>query len=256
LGSIPKSFELVNYKVHLDIFEGPLDLLLHLVKKNEVEVTDIPISLITEQYLSTLSLMRELELDVAGEYLVMAATLIHIKSRMLLPAEAVELEEEEDPRTELVQQLLEYQKFKEAAYRLDHREILQRDVFVREPGENEDRFSGPRPFEAPSLFELLSAFREILKRTDQREFYAIQGDSASIQDRIHAILQRLQGGIALTFDTLFQENSDRRGVIVTFLAVLEVVRLRLVTIVQQREFGEIWLSLAVQGDSTAAIPSE
>ena len=238
----------MSYKVRLEIFEGPLDLLLHLVKKNEVEIADIPISLITDQYLSYLGLMKELQLDVAGEYLVMAATLLHIKSRMLLPAPVAEEEEEEDPRAELAQQLREYQKFKEVAYRLDQREILHRDVFVRERPEHENGLAEARAFETPSLFELLSAFHEVLQRTDPKAVQAIQRDPVSIQDRIHAILKRVQGGITLAFDALFEGIADRRDVIVTFLALLELIKLRLVTVVQEREFGEILLSLAVKDE--------
>lgn len=246
----------MSYRVQLEIFEGPLDLLLHLVKKNEVEITDIAISLITDQYLSYLNLMRELELDIAGEYLVMAATLTHIKSRMLLPSEETEFEEDEDPRTELVRQLIEYRKFKEAAYRLDQREILYRDVFVRAPADGESSSAEPRPLECPGLFELLLAFRDILKRTDATEVQAIRRDSISIQDRIHAILESLRDGGTLAFDALFHENHSRSEVVVTFLALLELVKLKLVTVVQRGEFEEIWLRLAVEGNATTVGSSQ
>ena len=154
----------MSTKVQLEIFEGPLDLLLHLIKKNEVSVTDIPIATITEQYLATLELMQTLNLDVAGEFLVMAATLIHIKSRMLLPAGDEEPDEDEgaDPRAELVRRLLEYQRYKEAAADLEQREILTRDVFVRASAPTEE--AGPREFREVSVFELLGALKRVIER--------------------------------------------------------------------------------------------
>src|SRR5262245_31354168 len=155
------------YRVQLDVFEGPLDLLLHLIKKNEVEIVDIPIAIITEQYLAYLEVMHELSLDVAGEFLVMAATLTLIKSRMLLPPSEDEDEEEPDPRAALVQQLLEYQRYREAALALSERPLLNRDVFVREPLAESSESAGASDQAAPlqvSVWELLEAFRAVLKR--------------------------------------------------------------------------------------------
>src|SRR5918996_2365413 len=151
----------MSTRVQLEIFEGPLDLLLHLIKKNQVSITDIPIAAITEQYLATLELMQSLNLDVAGEFLVMAATLIHIKSRMLLPAGDDEADEDEgvDPRDELVRRLLEYQRFKEAADQLERREILTRDVFVRSAAPVEE--VGPAGFRELSVIELLAALQRV-----------------------------------------------------------------------------------------------
>ncbi len=158
----------MSTKVQLEIFEGPLDLLLHLIKKNEVSITDIPIASITEQYLATLELMETFNLDVAGEFLVMAATLIHIKSRELLPGSDEEPDEDEgvDPRAELVRRLLEYQRYKEAAAELEQREVLTRDVFVRASPPVEE--AGPREFREVSVFELLGALKRVIDRLAQR----------------------------------------------------------------------------------------
>jgi segregation and condensation protein A len=234
----------MNPRFQLDIFEGPLDLLLHLIKKNEVDVHDIPIALITDQYLAYLGLFEQLNLDLAGEYLVMAATLMQIKSRMLLPAVEGEPEEDEDPRSELVQQLEEYQRFRAAAGQLADRDVLDRDVFRRSPGEPESETRELPRLRELELADLVDALREVLKRLPQDNPHEILGERIPIADRIPVILERLREG-NVEFASLFDERSSRRELISTFLALLELVKIRAVRALQSERFGPILLSLAV-----------
>lgn len=234
----------MSTKVQLDIFEGPLDLLLHLIKKNEVSITDIPIATITEQYLATLQLMESLNLDLAGEFLVMAATLIHIKSRMLLPPgeDDDEAEEEGDPRAELARQLLEYQRFKEAAEELQGREILARDVFTRS-SEPPDEAAGVE-FEAVSLFDLMAAMRQVLERFSGESVHEVTLERISMREKMNSILDHLHRAGKAVFQSLFEEVASRMEVVVTFLAVLELVKMRAVRIWQEERLGPIVLELA------------
>ncbi len=241
----------MSYEIKLDIFEGPLDLLLYLIRKNEIDIYNIPIALITEQYLEYLDIMRSLNLDLAGEYLVLAATLIHIKSRLLLPP--VEGEEEgeegEDPRTELVRQLLEYQAFKEAALSLESRPLLDRDVFTRgapveEPAAAEQE---EEVMIEVGVFELVQAFRLVITGLDQTEDMAIDTEKMSLTDRINEIMERLTEEKELTFTDLLAERTDRKRIIYTFLAILELMKLRMVRAYQSGPFGVIRLFLAVEG---------
>jgi segregation and condensation protein A len=231
-------------KVQLEMFEGPLDLLLHLIKKNEVAITDIPIATITEQYLATLDLMQGLNLDVAGEFLVMAATLVHIKSRMLLPAdESAEGEEEgEDSREELIQRLLEYQRFKEAAEELEQKEILMRDVFARPVAGGED--TQPVEFEAVSLFDLLSALRQVIERVAGEWVHEVTLDTLTVREKMSWILENLHQRGRAVFQSLFDGATSRFEVVVTFLAVLELVKIRALKIRQEERLGPIILELA------------
>ena len=234
--------------VKLDVFEGPLDLLLHLIKKNEVQITDIPIATITDQYLTMLEELPELNLDGAGEYLVMAATLMYIKSRLLLPADPDdEAEVEVDPRAELVQQLLEYQRSREAAADLGARRVLDRDVFAA-PGEPEpvadpadDR---PRVRDA-SLADLLHALRGVLSRLTPPAAHAIFTPGLSVAQCVERILSRFVLGSRVEFADVFSPDADRGEVIVTFLALLELIRLKVLRAVQHDRFGPIQLDLAV-----------
>jgi len=237
-----------SYRVRLDLFEGPLDLLLHLIKKNEVDVTDIPVATITEQYLGYLDLLRELNLDVAGEYLVMAATLLLIKSRMLLPSsEADEEDQEADPRADLVRQLLEYQRFREAAQALGERVWLGRDVFGREPGaENAEEPAGERSVMRATPWELLEAFRRVLDRARPEAVHEVATEPISLRDRVHWMLQTLRVARSVTFESLFADDATRNEVIVTFLALLELVRLGAVEAVQEDLFGAIMIVLRVE----------
>jgi len=231
--------EATAYKVKLDAFEGPLDLLLYLIRKNEIDIYDIPISEITRQYLDMLNLMRTLNLDIAGEYLVMAATLTHIKSRMLLPAppgEGDDEEEGDDPRQELVNRLLEFEEFKKAARSLEERDLLERDVFARQfvdDDEEEDEME-------LSLFDLMEAMRQVLRKSSKELAHEITLERTSVEERITEILDRLsQDGGELDFRGLFEENTTKDFIILTFLALLELIKMRLVKVYQRRIFHVI-----------------
>ena len=242
----------MSTNVQLEIFEGPLDLLLHLIKKNEVSITDIPIAAITEQYLATLELMQTLNLDMAGEFLVMAATLIHIKSRMLLPVSDGETDEEDeggDPREELVRRLLEYQRFKEAASELGQRDVLTRDVFVRAAPPAEKAV--PAGFRELSVFELLTALRRVLERLPKDEFHEVTLEKITVREKMTLVLERLRVGGRLMFESLFTDARTRMEVIVTFLAMLELVKIRAVRIFQDRLQGPIVIEAAVGVDEAA-----
>lgn len=234
----------VAYEIKLDVFEGPLDLLLHLIYRNEVSITDIPIAMIAEQYLQTVELMKSLNLDVAGDYLVMAAYLTHIKSQLLLPApEDPDGEEQgQDPRDELVAHLLEYKRYKEAAANLADCPALDRDVFVREE-EAEDPGSGKaqQPLDV-GISSLLAAFRELLNRTSRRDLLEIKPDSMSVKDKIHDVLEVLKQREWITFGSLFEDDTSRANLLTTFLALLEIVKLRLVRVYQDNPFGTILIS--------------
>jgi len=231
------------FPVKLDVFEGPLDLLLFLIKKNEIDIHDIPIALVTQQYLDTIALMQELNLDVAGEFLVMAATLIHIKSKMLLPrpetAAAVE-GEEEDPRDALVRRLLEHEKFKAAAGLLHEREQLRAAQWQR-PDERVAAIAGDEyePELEVDLFSLLTAFRAVVERAKNRPKVLLPPEQIPVEVRIDQLLERLSETEACGFEDLFADCSDRSGLIVTFLALLEMIRLKLVRVFQQGTFGAI-----------------
>jgi len=232
------------FPVKLASFEGPLDLLLFLIRRNEVNIHDIPIALITQQYLEAIALMQELNLDVAGDYLVLAATLIHIKSKMLLPrpetAQAVEGEEEEDPRDALVRRLLEHQKFKAAAGLLHEREQLRAAQWLR-PDERVAAIAGDEyePELEVDLFSLLSAFQQVVQRARQRPKVLLPPEQIPLEIRIDQLLARLSETEACGFEDLFADVSDRGGLIVTFLALLEMIRLKLVRVFQQGGFGPI-----------------
>jgi len=234
-----------SYTIRLDMFEGPLDLLLHLIHKNELDIINIPIALITEQYLEYLKLMKVLNLDIAGEYLLMASTLLYIKSKTLLPTSSEEEGEEgEDPRAELIRRLLEYQKYKEAAAVLEKRPMLDRDVFIR-PAPTETEDAGEEERVEASLFELVEAFRKILERVKTEAFHEVMLDRLSVEERVQeliALLQREKRSMA--FHLLFPEQASRRMIIITFLAILELVKMRLVRIFQLAPFETIRLSLA------------
>ena len=237
--------------VQLEIFEGPLDLLLHLIKKNEVSITDIPIAAITEQYLAALELMQSLNLDVAGEFLVMAATLIHIKSRMLLPAGADEPDEDEgiDPRDELVRRLLEYQRYKDAASVLEQREILTRDVFIRDGGSTEE--VGPRGFREISIFELLGALKRVIERLPKDVFHEVTLEKITVREKMTLLLDKLHERGSLVFEALFEQVRTRMEIVVTFLAMLELVKVRAIRIVQEELDGPILIEAAAGMDEAA-----
>jgi segregation and condensation protein A len=245
----------VSTHVHLEIFEGPLDLLLHLIKKNEVSITDIPIAAITEQYLATLELMQSFNLDVAGEFLVMAATLIHIKSRMLLPSGDDEGEEDEgvDPREELVRRLLEYQRFKDAAQQLERREILSRDVFARCASPSEDL--KPPGFRQLSVFELLTALQRVLEKLPTDVVHEVTLERISVREKMALLLDRLRLRGRVVFESLFADIKTRMDVIVTFLAMLELVKVRAIRIFQEELAGPIVIEPAAAMDAPQLPPS-
>jgi len=242
--------------VSLDLFEGPLDLLLHLIKKTEVDVTDIPIARITEQYLGYLDLMRELNLEIAGEFLIMAATLTLIKSRMLLPSAEPDEEEEADPRANLIRQLLEYQRFREAAQALNDRPRLHREVFTRpaEVDALESEKEGP-PRLHVSTWELLEAFRAVLARARPEAVHDVQSEGVTLRECIDAVLRTLSVARSVAFDSLFDEGASRSRILVTFLALLELVRLGAVEAIQEERFGPIMIILLVEDISRVTFES-
>ncbi len=244
------------YRVRLDVFEGPLDLLLHLVKKNEVDLSDLPVATITDQYISYIDLLQQLDLDRAGEYLVMAATLLHLKSRLLLPSEEVVDEESgEDPRAELARQLLEYQRFREAAEMLDRNSMLGRDVFTRVPLRNEAidgqdvvRDVMDEIYDV-SLGDLLDALQEVLKNAEPGIVHQVLLEQVSLRERVRLVLDLLRERTQVAFTDLFSTDISRLQILVTFLAALELVRTRIIDINQDERFGPIMLTLAVSADA-------
>jgi segregation and condensation protein A len=228
------------YQVQLeDVFEGPMDLLVHLIKKNELDIYDIPIALITEQYLQYIDWMKALNVEFAGDFLLMAATLTQIKSRMLLPVHDGDEEDEDDPRMELTRPLLEYLQMKSVADQLVERNLLGEKTFARNPGRDDFYTSPDDEFIKVGLFELIDAFQKILDRIPSDHQVEMTADEISVKDRISQIVDILEARGSITFDELFSDNPDRREVIITFLAVLEMVRLTLIRIVQNLKTGII-----------------
>jgi len=232
----------VSHQVRLDFFEGPLDLLLHLIHKNEVSITDIPIAVITSEYLDAVDHMESLDLDVAGEYLVMAAYLIHIKSQMLLPVDDDGehfQEDQSDPRSELVAHLMEYRRYKEVAQSLDTRLVLGRDVFARQtPDEDHEEVRVSQPL-LVDIHELLAAFRDVMIGNATLESIQIQPDEVQLEHKIDLIVSRLGKGRWLTLVSLLDDDFRRPNVILTFLALLDLVKRRIARIYQDRPFGTI-----------------
>lgn len=230
-----------DYKVQLDVFEGPLDLLLYLIKKEELDIYDIPIERITNQYMQYLDLMKLLDLNIAGEFLVMAATLMMIKSRMLLPVEErPELEEEEDPRWDLVRQLVEYKKFKDAAQHLEKLELIQENIFEREGDGGVEL--GPDPgisIHDVSIFDLISAFNEALKKVKREDLTEIFADRYTVADKIDQITGLIRANGKVSILQLFQDMRHRYEMVCTFLAVLELIRLKQIRAVQSGQFSDI-----------------
>src|SRR4029077_10824589 len=237
-----------DYKVKLEVFEGPLDLLLYLVKRDEIDIYDISIERITGQYLEYLQAFKELRIDVAGEFVVMAANLIYLKSRSLLPLDQQPPEEdaeEDDPRWDLIRQLIEYKKFKEAAEQLHARAVQQEKIFTRDGG----------PIVEVSLrlaevgiFQLIHAFQNVIKRVEARENLGeIFSERFSVSDKIEMILHRVGDGAPIRFSELFGEIVSRLLIVVTFLALLELIRLKQVRVLQRNPFDEIEIAPPVAG---------
>ena len=232
-----------DYRVKLDLFEGPLDLLLFLIRKNELDIYDIPIAVITEQYLGYLDIMKSLNVDLAADFLAMASTLVHIKSRMLLPSHS-EDEDEEDPRMEIVRPLLEYMQIKEAAMLLGGREVLNRDVFVRDFLSDELLDSDEeKELISVSLFDLLAAFKQVMEQRAMAREVTLPTPQVSVQDTMDSLLIRLRTHRNLQFRELFDGASTRTELVTMFLAVLELVRLNLIRVVQVASSGPIRLFL-------------
>ncbi|NLB56682.1 MAG: segregation/condensation protein A [Lentisphaerae bacterium] len=230
-----------DYNVKLEVFEGPLDLLLYLIKKEEVDIYHIPIERITTQYMEYIGLMRMLDLEFAGEFLVMAATLMMIKSRMLLPVEErEELEpEEDDPRWELIKQLVEYKKFKDAAENLQTMRLIQENIFER----GEETIEVPRDksgvLEEVSIFDLIAAFNQALKRAEVDEVGELYADTVTVADKIEEILSRINSDGRIEFTSLFKSNARRKEIVCAFLALLELIRLHQIRAIQEAAFGHI-----------------
>lgn len=225
--------------IRLARFEGPLDLLLHLIKRDEIDIYDIPISHITQQFLVYIELMRALSLEVAGEFLVMAATLMRIKAKMLLPLPASNEEEDEgDPREELVQRLVEYRQFKEAAGTLKEKEGERRLLFERGLVPGEDG-AGPLPLAPATLFDLLDALNRVMSRVPEAVVYEVQGEEYDLDDKMALIASTVAEGGSTSFVRLLERCRGRGEMIVTFIALLELIKLGQVTIVQSQAFGDI-----------------
>jgi segregation and condensation protein A len=226
--------------IHLEGFEGPLDLLLHLIKREELDIWNIPIARVTEQYLNYLQMMRDLNINVAGEWLVMAATLIYIKSRMLLPPDLVQEssqeEQPEDPRKELVYQLLEHQKFKNAAQMLYTREEVENAVWNSPP---QDVLEDGKEVVAVTLFDLLKAFQEVVKRFEAQSGIEFDREEVTIEQKLTELRRLLMVHDTLVFSSFFTRAASKQHLIATFLALLELVRLREVWLYQKKAFEEI-----------------
>lgn len=235
----------------LDKFTGPLDLLLHLIKSQEMDIYDIRIGEVTEQYLAIIDRMKQLDLDVAGEFLLMAAQLVHIKSRMLLPvSEEVSDEEGEDPRAELVKRLLEYQRYKQAGSLFDQLPQLDRDIFLTHDSSAEI-LHGESTQEVDmsvSVYQLANAFHLLMKNVTSEVFHEVVRESLSVADYIDKISRRMTDRPRMAFRDFFPDNCNRAELVVTFLALLELIRMRMIRIEQVASFSEIWLSRAASSE--------
>ncbi len=233
-----------NYKVRLDAFEGPLDLLLHLVKTNEVDIYHLPIAAITDQYLEYIEMFDELDLDVAGEYLVMAATLMYLKSRLLLPLDEEEDEEAEDPAFDLVRQLAEYKRYREAAEELRDRALVDRDVFRRGPSVPE----GGTPVDAGivrvELGDLFESLRRVLTRASSRQPHLVEPEEYSVADAVRSMVGKLEGGRRVVFEELFEDLGTRGFIIATFVGLLELIKMGIIDASQEKHGAPIMLGLS------------
>jgi segregation and condensation protein A len=228
----------LHFPVKLEVFEGPLDLLLFLIRKNEIDIYDIPIALITRQYLEYIELMRKLDLDLAGEFILMASTLIRIKVKMLLPRDEIE-DEEEDPREELVSALLEYKKYKEAAQTLQRKEEEEKVFYPRSDFSSVDQEESTEFLQEADLFDLLMAFKKVLDNQPKESFHSIEFQKVDLEQRIQYILDYLANREKVRFEELFQDNPIRLVLVVTFMAILELIRLQEIRIMQRRHFSQI-----------------
>jgi segregation and condensation protein A len=252
---------MADNKVQLEVFEGPLDLLLYLVKKEEVDIYEVNLTKIAAQFIEYVEVMRELDLEIAGEFLVMASTLMYIKSRELLPvdqqAQVEEEEEGDDPRWELIRQLVEYKKFKDAAVQLQEREAIQENLFPRVPGKIKIESDEPAAKPEVSLFDLINAVTAILKRFSQREQARdVFEDKWTVSEKIDILLRTLKERSRLRFSELFAESTSRTEVVVTFLALLELIRLKQLLVTQPEAFSEIEIALTPADSGPVANQTE
>ncbi|EGV50622.1 segregation and condensation protein A [Candidatus Endoriftia persephone str. Guaymas] len=230
-------------EVILEAFEGPLDLLLYLIKRQNLDILNIPIAEITEQYIQYIEMMEELRLELAAEYLVMAAMLAEIKSRMLLPRQSSEDEDEADPRAELIRRLQEYERYKQAAEDIDQLPRIGRDNFQGQAELIERKQEVREP--DISLQELLLAFKDVLQRADMFTSHRVEREALSVRERMSQILERVNGESFCDFSTLFDFEEGRPGVVVTFLAVLELIKGSLLELVQNEPFAPIHVKAIV-----------
>jgi segregation and condensation protein A len=250
-GSAKPLMTMAEYKVKFEVFEGPLDLLLYLIKKDEVDIYEVNLTSLATQFIQYIETMRLLDLEIAGEFLVMASTLMYIKSRELLPVEQqVQVEGEDDgqdPRWELIRQLVEYKKFKDAAAQLQALEARQADVFPRVPGKVEFATENRAAKPEVSIFDLVNAVNAVLKRFNKREdLRDIFEDKWTVSEKIEQLLRLIAERQKINFSELFEGVTSRSEVVVTFLALLELIRLKQLTAIQSQPFGEIEICLAAQ----------
>jgi segregation and condensation protein A len=243
-----------DYKVKLEIFEGPLDLLLYLIKKEEVDIHEVSMEKITKQYLAYINTFKLLNIDIAAEFILMAANLMYIKSRTLLPKSEQPPEEEgdeDDPRWDLIRQLIEYKKFKDAASFLLKREVEMDGSFAYQTETLKDET--PPELAEVSIFDLIRSFQNVLKRFEEaHDFGSIVDDRFTVADKIEMLMDRLQPGEAMRFENLFEKATTKAEVIVTFLALLELMKLNQFIIRQNSILGEIEVERRIAGSSTAA----
>ncbi|MCA9403791.1 MAG: segregation/condensation protein A [Candidatus Omnitrophica bacterium] len=233
----------MSYKLRLDVFEGPLDLLLYLIKKNDIDIKDIPIVKVTEQYMEYIEMMKLLDLEIVGDFLVMAATLIQIKSKMLLPPDpSAEEEDEIDPRDELARRLLEYKRFKEIAETLESHELQRKDYYTRRLDDDQMqqiKDDAREVFFEASLFDLITAFQEALQRTPEEIIHEIIQEEFTVEDKIHDILHELIQQEKMSVKAIFKRCRSRSEIVVSFIAVLELIRLREIKAYQAAPFDDI-----------------
>ena len=245
LTELPKDLYIppVALEVFLDAFEGPLDLLLYLIRKQNLDVLDIPIADITEQYVDYINLMHDLELSLAGEYLLMAAMLAEIKSKMLLPI-FEEIEEEDDPRAELVRRLLEYERYRFVSEEIDHMDRVERDIYLSSA--ETGNYEQPEILPDILLPDLVMAFQEVLKKAEMFSTLHFMKEPLSVRERMAEILEIIQGEEFVKFEELFNHKEGKTGLVVTFLAILELMKELLIEVVQAKEYGIIHIKMLVE----------
>ncbi len=245
-----------NMRVNLQVFEGPLDLLLHLIKKNDLDIYNIPIALVLDQYFAYLEAMRELDIDLAGEFLVLASELAHIKSRLLVEKPEEEEAEEADPRAGLVARLLEYQRYKKAAAWLLARPMLNRDVFCRPDILEEPLESPQEDMLSIDPFTLVRVFQDILKKAPKQALHEVETERVSVTERIYEVLDFLKTEESIEFEKLFSGDKSRLDLVVTFLAILEMAKLKMVSVQQTSAYGQIWIKRKMEIETDSLPPRD